>query len=66
MSHVVEIQQEGVYRTYCYSNPFHHPKWPEAKRIMKITSLLESSLGINPRRVAYNAKIWGKRRTGSQ
>ncbi len=38
-SYVVEINHDGRYRTYEYSNP-RHQKWPEAGKILKIDRLL--------------------------
>lgn len=60
MSYVVEYQREGVYRTYQYGNPSFHKSWPEAKRIMKIHSLLEETLRIGLLRTAHHKKVWGK------
>lgn len=46
VSYVVEVNKDGVYRTYMYSNPAEH-KWPEAKRIVKIAELFYKELPVH-------------------
>jgi hypothetical protein len=41
--YVVEINHDGRYRTYEYSNP-QHQKWPEAKKIIGIVQTLHDEL----------------------
>lgn len=43
VSYVVEINRDGHYRTYEYSNP-QHQKWPEAKKIRQIVELFYNEL----------------------
>ena len=43
VSYVVEVNQDGHYRTYEYSNP-QHQKWPEAKKIRQIAELFYDEL----------------------
>lgn len=61
MSHVVEIQKDGLYRTYHYSNPSYHKTWPEAKRIIAIVDTLEADLKLTPMRTKHHEKLWGKK-----
>lgn len=44
-SYVVEINTNGVYRTYMYSNP-QEQRWPEARRIIEISNILHSEFSI--------------------
>ncbi len=43
VAYVVEINQDGRYRTYAYCNP-QDQKWPEAKKIMRIVDTLYEEL----------------------
>lgn len=54
MSHVVEIQKDGLYRTYHYGNPTYHPTWPEAKQMIAIVDTLESRLGLSALRSKHH------------
>ena len=45
VSYVVEINQDGCYRTYEYSNP-QQQKWPEAKQIISIVQTLQDEFVI--------------------
>jgi hypothetical protein len=44
VGHVVEIQRQGNYRTYLYSNPDRQPKkWKELEQFLRIRSTLRRS-----------------------
>lgn len=40
IGYVVELQREGRYRAYAYSNPQLQPQWPEAAKLSALANLL--------------------------
>jgi hypothetical protein len=45
-SYVVECQRDDLYRTYLYSNPDCHPKWPQAARMLSMMQLIRREFDI--------------------
>ena len=43
IGYVVEVQREGRYRAYAYSNPALQPQWPEAAKMVSLAKLLQTA-----------------------
>jgi hypothetical protein len=44
-SYVIEINANGLYRTYMYSNP-QEQRWPEARQVIEISDILHTEFDI--------------------
>jgi hypothetical protein len=60
VAYVIELQSQGKYRTYHYSNP-NDQTWPEARRIEKIIDVVGRRIRCDQHRARLEQRGWNGR-----